>query len=58
MNPSATVTTSKSSDSGQAQDAYEKGIGFFWAKTPRKGDYLLMKFQTPTVVQRVTVETG
>lgn len=58
MNPSATVTTSMSSHSGEAQDAYEKGSGFFWAKPPRKGDYLSMKFQTPTVVQRVTVETG
>ena len=58
MNPSATVTTSMSSHSGEPQDAYEKGSGFFWATTPRKGDYLSMKFQTPTVVQRVTVETG
>ncbi|KAK2550814.1 hypothetical protein P5673_028495, partial [Acropora cervicornis] len=58
MNPSATVTTSMYSYSGEPQDAYEKGSGFFWATTPRKGDYLSMKFQTPTVVQRVTVETG
>lgn len=48
MNPSATVTTSMSSHSGEAQDAYEKGSGFFWATTPRKEDYLSMKFQTPT----------
>ena len=60
MNPSAEVTTSLSSHRGEPQGAYEKGSGFFffWAKTPRNGDYLLMKFQTPTVVQRVTVETG
>ncbi|XP_067024853.1 alpha-1,3-mannosyl-glycoprotein 4-beta-N-acetylglucosaminyltransferase C-like [Acropora muricata] len=58
MNPSATVTTSMYSYSGEPQDAYEKGSGFFWAATPRKGDYLSIKFQTPTAVQRATVETG
>ena len=50
VNPSAGVTTSMSSHRGEPQDAYEKGTGFFSATTPRKGDYLLMKFQTPTVV--------
>ena len=58
MNPSARATISMSSHRGEPQDAYEKGIGFFWATTPRKGDYLLLKFQRPTVVQRVAVETG
>ena len=58
MNPSARATISLSSHRGEPQDPYEKGSGFFWATTPRKGDYLLLKFQRRTVVQRVAVETG
>ena len=37
MNPSATVTTSMSSHSGEAQDAYEKGSGFFLGYNSSKG---------------------
>ena len=37
MNPSATVTTSMSSHSGEPQDAYEKGSGFSGLQLPERG---------------------
>lgn len=58
LNPPATVTTSMSPHEGKPEDAYEKGSGFFWALRPQKQDFLLVTFQRPTVVQRVTVDTG
>ncbi|XP_068731578.1 alpha-1,3-mannosyl-glycoprotein 4-beta-N-acetylglucosaminyltransferase C-like [Montipora capricornis] len=58
LNPPATVTTSMSSHEGKAEDAYKKGSGLFWALHPQEKDFLLVTFQTPTVIQRVTVDTG
>ena len=43
---------------GKPQHAYDKGSGYFWAQTPRKDDYILIKFNTPTAVQEVFVDTG
>lgn len=58
LNPPATVSTSMSSHKGKPEDAYKKGSGFFWTLRPQEQDFLLVTFQTPTVVQRVTVDTG
>ena len=58
LNPPASVTSSLSSHQGKPQDAYEKGGGYFWAKNPRKGDDILIKFNIPTAVRTVFVDTG
>ena len=58
LNPPATVTSSMSPHQGKPQDAYDKGSGYFWAKKPRKDDYILIKFNTSTAVQEVFVDTG
>ena len=57
-NPPASVISSMSSNEGKPQDAYEKGIGYFWAINPRKDDYVLIKFNAPTVVRKVFIDTG
>ena len=57
-NPPAVVTSSLSSYQGQPQDAYNKGSGYFWAKDVGKDDYVLIKFNKPTAVQEVIVETA
>ena len=58
LNPPATVTSSIPPHQGKPQDAYDKGSGFFWAQNPRKDDYVLIIFNTPTAVQEVFVDTG
>ena len=58
LNPPATVTSSMFPHQGKPQDAYDKGSGFFWAQNPTKDDYVLIKFNTPTAVQEVFVDTG
>ena len=57
-NPPASVTSSMSSNQGKPQDAYEKGSGYFWANSPRKDDFVLIKFNAPTVVRKVFIDTG
>ena len=58
LNPPAIVTSSMSPHQGEPQDAYDKGSSYFWAKKPRKDDYVLIKFNTPTAVKEVFVDTG
>ena len=58
LNPPAIVTSSMSPQQGKPQDAYDKGSGYFWAQNPRKDDYVLIIFKTPTAVQEVFVDTG
>ena len=58
LNPPATVTSSLSPHKGKPQDAYDKGSGYFWGKSPKEGDYVLIKFHTATTVQKVFVDTG
>ena len=58
LNPPASVTSSMGSYQGKPQDAYEKGSGYFWAKDAKKDDYILIKFNSPTAIQEVFVDTG
>ena len=58
LNPPAIVTSSFPAHQGTPQDAYEKGSGYFWGKPPRQGDYVLIKFNTATTVEKVFVDTG
>ena len=58
LNPPAIVTSSMSSIEGQPQDAYDKGDGYFWAESSERDDYILIKFNLPTSVQKVFVDTG
>ena len=58
LNPPATVTSSLASYQGDPQDAYDKGSGYFWSRYPQKNDYVLVKFNVATAVQKVFVDTG
>ena len=58
LNPPATVNSSLTSHQGTPQNAYEKGSGYFWGKAPKKGDYVMIKFNMATAVQQVFVDTG
>ena len=58
LNPPATVTSSLVSYQGDPQDAYDKGSGYFWSKYSQKNDYVLIKFNAATTVQKVFVDTG
>ena len=58
LNPPATVTSSLVSYQGDSQDAYDKGSGYFWSKTPQENDYILIKFNVATTVHKVFVDTG
>ncbi|XP_057686118.1 alpha-1,3-mannosyl-glycoprotein 4-beta-N-acetylglucosaminyltransferase C-like [Corythoichthys intestinalis] len=40
------------------QLAWEAGRGFFWGRTPKKGNYLTVVFTNPDLVTGITVETG
>ena len=57
-NPPATVTSSLASHEGDPQDAYDRGSGYFWSGPPQKDDYILIKFNRATAVQKVFVDTG
>ena len=57
-NPPATVNSSLASYRGQPQDAYNKGSGFFWARDVGQDGYVLIKFNQPTSVKEVFVETA
>jgi len=58
LNPPASITSSMASYQGKPQDAYEKGSGYFWAKDPKKDDYVLITFNKPTAIQEIIVDTG
>ena len=58
LNPPAVVTSSLTPHKGMPQDAYEKGIGYFWSEIPRKGDEIRVSFQTPLYIKEVSVDTG
>ena len=58
-NPAAVVTTSL--DIGgdvTIQDLYKNHKGFFWAWTPKMGDYILIDFKQFIKIKRVLIETG
>lgn len=38
--------------------AWDAGEGFFWGRSPEKGNYLTVVFMEPTVVTEIFVETG
>ena len=57
-NPPATVNSSLAYYRGKPQDAYNKGSGFFWARDVGQDGYVLIKFNQPTSVKEVFVETA
>ncbi|XP_063065203.1 alpha-1,3-mannosyl-glycoprotein 4-beta-N-acetylglucosaminyltransferase C isoform X2 [Engraulis encrasicolus] len=58
-NPPATVVTNIVAYAKHPpENAYSQGTDFFWGKSPKKGDYLLVVFQTPLFLSRVSVKTG
>lgn len=59
LNPQATISSSfVSSDGSDPQSAYTKGTGHFWAKQPKRDDFILIKFTSVTTVREVFVDTG
>ena len=58
LNPAAEVTSTIEAHVGQPQDAYNKGIGYFWAKNAKRNDNIRIVFRTPVYIKEVSVETG
>lgn len=58
-NPLAEVYSDMSTYKNQFPKlAWEPGEGFFWGRSPEKGNHLTVVFTDPTVVTGVYVETG
>nr|XP_046252957.1 alpha-1,3-mannosyl-glycoprotein 4-beta-N-acetylglucosaminyltransferase C-like isoform X2 [Scatophagus argus] len=58
-NPSAEVYTDMSTYKEYFPKlAWNAGEGFFWGRSPEKGNYLTVVFKSPTVVTGILVETG
>ncbi|MEQ2218900.1 hypothetical protein XENOCAPTIV_009684, partial [Xenoophorus captivus] len=58
-NPSAEVYSNISTyQKNLPKLAWEAGEGFFWGRSPGRGDHLTVVFQEPTVVTGILVETG
>ncbi|XP_061591538.1 alpha-1,3-mannosyl-glycoprotein 4-beta-N-acetylglucosaminyltransferase C-like [Cololabis saira] len=58
-NPSAVVYSDMSTYKKHSpQMAWDAGEGFFWGRSPEKGNYLTVVFLEPTVVTGIYVETG
>ena len=58
LNPSAIVSSQMISKHGHAQDAYNKGYGYFWAKKVKKDDFIIVEFIPAVTVLKVFVDTG
>lgn len=59
INPSAEVFSDMSTYKEQLPKlAWEEGERFFWALSPKKGNYLTVVFTAPTVLTSILVETG
>ncbi|XP_028404599.1 alpha-1,3-mannosyl-glycoprotein 4-beta-N-acetylglucosaminyltransferase C-like [Dendronephthya gigantea] len=58
-NPAALLTTSLTQGGKvKLQDFYDYRKGYFWARTPKQGDYILIKFTAFVQVKRVLIKTG
>ena len=58
-NPPAKLTTSLNYGGGyNLQDVYNIKRGYFWAKTPRNGDYIIIDLKDAVEINRILVETG
>ena len=58
-NPPAHLTTSLIHAHGYSlQDIYNTKRGYFWAKSPQKGDYIIIEFKNVVTINRLLIETG
>ncbi len=58
-NPPARLTTSLIYGGGYSlQDIYNTKRGYFWAKTPQKGDYIIIEMRNAVKINRILIETG
>lgn len=58
-NPSADVYSDMSTYKDHTpQLAWAAGDGFFWGRSPERGNHLTVVFKDPTVVTGISVETG
>ncbi|XP_053706264.1 alpha-1,3-mannosyl-glycoprotein 4-beta-N-acetylglucosaminyltransferase C-like isoform X2 [Synchiropus splendidus] len=58
-NPPAEVFSNMSTyEKNYPKLAWEPGEGFFWGRSPGKGDYLTVVFKEPTLVTGIYIETG
>ena len=58
FNPPATLTSNIVSHRGKPEDAYNKGMGYFWGKNVNKEDYIQMQFHTPLQLKRIAISSG
>lgn len=58
-NPPADVTTSLYFIGGNyLQDVYKDRKGYFWASTPKEGDFIMIDFKKVVWINRILIETG
>ncbi|XP_076022431.1 alpha-1,3-mannosyl-glycoprotein 4-beta-N-acetylglucosaminyltransferase C-like isoform X2 [Genypterus blacodes] len=58
-NPSADVYSDMSTYKDHTPNlAWDAGDGFFWGRSPEKGNHLTVVFKAPAVVTGISVETG
>lgn len=59
LNPAADIYTNMSTyQKNYPKLAWEAGEGFFWGRSPVKGNYLTVVFKDPAVVTEISIETG
>ena len=59
LNPVAVVSASMQyANTTNPELAYDKGLGYFWVKEIKKGDFIDIEFISPTEVRKVFVDTG
>ena len=58
LNPEAVVTSSLIPYEGKPQDAYIRGLGYFWSRSVKEGDFVLIRFHTATRAKEIYVDTG
>ena len=59
-NPAADITTSLTASdlAEQLQDIYKNQRGYFWATSPKVGDFILIDFKSYIWIDRLLIETG
>lgn len=58
LNPPASLTSNIVGHQGRPEDAYNKGIGYFWGKKINKDDYIQIHFNSPVQLKRIVINTG
>lgn len=58
LNPTATLFSNIAIHEGTPEDAYNKGIGYFWGKKLNIDDFIQIRFKLPIQLKRIVINTG